>query len=362
MAIAVEPKAPLQEKPSGMRSVAAPTCLMCGSVGATIYKNLSDRAFEAPGSWNVRRCPNPKCGLWWLDPVPVQDDIWKAYRSYYTHAAPEHGQDDPTVVQRAYRACMARLRICYLNRKYAYNPRQKHWTDLPLGWLASLLPHTADWDMSIMFLSALHGGRLLELGCGSGDFLSRLSALGWLAEGADVDPHAIENARRKGLNVTLGRVEDLAYPSDWFDAVIMVHVIEHIHDPRAFLQECYRVLKPGGQLVLVTPNAASLLHKLFGQSWFPLEPPRHLHIFTTATIKKLLEGAGFETVRPFTTIRDADGLMAASRSIRLTGRFTLGSTQPPRVRAIARMLQFLEWLLMSVDRSLGEELTAVARK
>ena len=362
MAIAGEAKAPAQEERGGIRSVAGPNCFMCGSAGATIYENLSDRAFDAPGSWNVRRCPNPKCGLWWLDPVPVQDDIWKAYRSYYTHAAPERPQDKPGIFKRMYRACMARVRAAYLNGKYGYSTEEKHWTDRLVNLFACLLPHIAEWDMSVMFLPARSGGSVLELGCGGGDLLCRLAALGWRAEGVDVDRHAIQNARQKGLNVKAGRVEDLGYPPDCFDAVIMVHVIEHIHDPRRFLQECHRILKPGGQLSLVTPNAGSFLHRIFGRSWFPLEPPRHLHIFTIAAIKTLLEEAGFETVHPFTTIRDADGLVAASRSIRQTGRFTLGSAQPLWLRMFARMLQVFEWLLTIVDPSLGEELTAVVRK
>jgi 2-polyprenyl-3-methyl-5-hydroxy-6-metoxy-1,4-benzoquinol methylase len=362
MAIAGEAKAPVQEEQSSIRSVAGPTCFMCGSVGATIYENLSDRAFAAPGSWNVRRCANPKCGLWWLDPVPVQDDIWKAYRSYYTHAAPERPQDKPGIFRRVFRACMARMRACYLDDKYGYSTQERDWTDRLVSWLSCLLPQVADWDMSVMFLPARPGGSVLELGCGGGDLLCRLSALGWRAEGVDVDPNAVDNARRKGLNVKLGPVEALAYPAECFDAVIMVHVIEHVHNPRRLLQECYRILKPGGQLSLVTPNADSLLHRLFGRSWFPLEPPRHLHIFNIAAIKKLLEGAGFETVHPFTTIRDADGLVAASRSIRQTGRFTLGSAQPLWVRVCARILQVFEWLLTIVDPSAGEELTAVVRK
>ncbi len=362
MAIAGEAEVPIQEEQGGIRSIAGPTCFMCGSVGETIYENLSDRAFHAPGSWNVRKCLNRRCGLWWLDPVPIQEDIWKAYRSYYTHAALDRRQDPANVFSRVFRACMARARACYLNDKYGYNTKEKHWTDRPVSWLARLLPQVADWDMSVMFLPARSGGGVLELGCGGGDLLCRLSALGWRVEGMDVDPHAIENAKRKGLNVKLGPVESLAYAPDSFDAVIMVHVIEHVHDPRHLLRECHRILKPGGQLSLVTPNAGSFLHYIFGRSWFPLEPPRHLHIFTGAAIRELLEESGFDAVRPFTTIRDADGLVAASRSIRRTGRFTLGSAQPLWLRVSARILQVFEWLLTIVDASLGEELTVVARK
>jgi 2-polyprenyl-3-methyl-5-hydroxy-6-metoxy-1,4-benzoquinol methylase len=336
---------------------------MCGIAGETIYEDLSDRAFNAPGSWNVKKCVNHTCGLWWLDPVPVQGDIWKAYRTYYTHPSLERRENKPDIFRRLFRAYMARMKAWYLNHKYGYSVEQKKWSDHFFGWLAYVLPwRTAEWDMSVMFHRHRQGGRLLELGCGSGELMWGLSALGWRCEGADVDPQAIENARTKGLDVKLGMVEDLAYAPDSFDAVLMVHVIEHIHDPRRLLQECYRILKPSGQLSLVTPNANSFLHRVCGRSWFPLEPPRHLHIFTIPAMKRLLEEAGFEDVRPFTTVRDADGLVAASRSIRKTGRFTMGSDQPRWLRVFARMIQVFEWLLLIVDPAAGEELTIVVRK
>lgn len=352
-----------QDHADSIRSVAESACFMCGSEGAVVYEDLSDRAFDAPGSWNLRKCRNPQCGLWWLDPMPAQDDMWKAYRSYYTHPEPEPLHDKPDIFRQVFRAYIANVKASYLERRYGYNLTEKHWCHRPAGWLAYLLPwRRAEWDMSVMFLQHRSGGKLLELGCGGGDLLGSLSACGWEAEGVDVDPQAIKNAKLKGLNVRLGQIEEMEYPANSFDAVIMVHVIEHIHDPRRLLQECHRVLKPGGQLSLVTPNAASFLHKVFKRSWFPLEPPRHLHIFTLDAIKKLLEESGFENAHAFTTIRDADGLVAASRSIRRTGRFTMRSAQPRWVRVFARMVQMYERVLMTVDRSIGEELTGVARK
>ena len=353
----------MREDHDGIRSVPGAECPMCGMVGATIYEGLSDRAFNAPGSWNMRECSNPQCGLWWLDPVPVQDDIWKAYRSYYTH--PERGKrkNKSDIFRRVFRAGIAKLRDSYLEGKYGYSTKGQRWAGWPARWLAQCLPwRVAEWDMSVMFLQHRPGGKLLELGCGSGDLLVGLTALGWEGEGVDVDSQAIESARLKGVNVRLGPVEDLRYPGNFFDAVIMVHVIEHVHDPRRLLEECYRILKPGGQLSLVTPNAGSFLHRLFGRSWFALEPPRHLHIFTRQVIKKLLEDAGFDGVNVFTTIRDADGLAAASRSIRRTGRFTMRSSQPRWVRMLGRVLQICEWALMTVNSSAGEELTAVVHK
>jgi SAM-dependent methyltransferase len=202
----------------------------------------------------------------------------------------------------------------------------------------------------------------LELGPGAGHLLDELRHLGWEVEGADTDPEAVRNATLKGLSVSLGSLEELRYPDDWFDAICMSHVVEHLHDPLLTIKECYRILKPGGRLTLITPNALSLGHRLFGSSWFPLEPPRHLHIFTRQNMRVLLQKAGFVDSTVFTTIRDADGLYVASRSIRRSGRFRMHSRQPRSEKILGRLFQVLEWALLKVLSDQGEELSAVARK
>jgi hypothetical protein len=70
-------------------SVPCPNCYLCGTGGEPLYEGLKDRLFNAPGEWNLKRCPNPECGLLWLDPMPLEEDIGMAYETYFTHAAPE---------------------------------------------------------------------------------------------------------------------------------------------------------------------------------------------------------------------------------------------------------------------------------
>src|SRR6185503_20402485 len=68
-----------------IRSTPCPDCYLCGATGDVLYDSLKDRLFGAPGYWNIRICPNAACGLLWLDPMPVEEDLVKAYHSYYTH-------------------------------------------------------------------------------------------------------------------------------------------------------------------------------------------------------------------------------------------------------------------------------------
>jgi 2-polyprenyl-3-methyl-5-hydroxy-6-metoxy-1,4-benzoquinol methylase len=346
-----------------MDSFPKSTCLMCGSEGLVRYEQLSDRAFHAPGKWTLKQCPNSACNLMWLDPMPSEKDIWKAYTTYYTHPDAPSDEREADFVRRIFRQTIEILKRSFLNRKYGYTGNSLTLQTNILGLLAYMMPwRKSDWDMSVMFLPWLKDGKLLEIGCGSGDLLNGMRKLGWDTQGVDVDSAALENARNKGLRVTLGLLEEMHFAKDSFDAICMAHVIEHVHDPLKLLTECRRILKPGGRLTLVTPNAQSFCHRLFGRAWFALEPPRHLHIFTISTMAQLLKEAGFDSREVFTTIRDTDGLFVASQSIRRTGRFTMRSRQPYVEKILGRFVQIAEWLLLKVSPTAGEELSAKAVK
>jgi 2-polyprenyl-3-methyl-5-hydroxy-6-metoxy-1,4-benzoquinol methylase len=350
----------LIEVEDNIRNAPRQLCYMCGAEGTLVYDNLADRLSDAPGLWSLKRCESRMCGLMWLDPMPIEADLWRAYQTYYTHSETMQSVNTQSAPKRLFRLATGRLGDEYLAHKYGYkNDRQPHY----LGLLQYLFPwQQTERDLSVMFLPRHPTGQLLEIGCGGGDLLENFNRLGWNAEGTDVDPIAIRKCKSRGLNVKAGSLGDLQYPADNFDAVVMVHVIEHVHDPRALVRECYRILKPGGRLSLVTPNAKSFYHRSFGRFWLPLDPPRHLHIFTPAAMDRLLHESGFVTGRSFTTIRNADGLYGASRSIQRSGRFVMQSRQPRLTRMIGRLTQMLEWLLMTVDPTVGEELTVVVRK
>jgi SAM-dependent methyltransferase len=315
---------------------------------------LKDRYFAAPGIWDLKKCLNATCGLVWLDPLPVREDIGKAYCSYYTHSDFVEAENN-TLARRLSRA----VREGYLAYAYGYNNGGAR----SLGLLAYLVPfRRAEVDLRMMYLPFTPNGRLLEVGCGSGSTLKALVDLGWRAEGVDFDPAAVENSKRKGLKVHLGVLEDLRYSPDYFDAITMSHLIEHVHDPLDLLKECRRILKPRGRLALVTPNIRSAGHRIYGSSWFHLDPPRHLHIFSVDSLTTLLQKAGFRTMKIRTTIRDASTAYIASRSVRRTGRYEMGSRQPRRERLWGKAMQGMEWAWLKLDRRAGEEVAAIAEK
>src|ERR1700733_5394279 len=143
-------------------------------------------------------------------------------------------------------------------------------------------------------------GRLLDIGCSNGAYLAAMREKGWDVEGVEFDSDAVEYARNsRQLKVTQGDVQEglAQLASNNFDVVTMWHVLEHVYDPAAALQEIHRVLKPGGMLMLEVPNYASPLVGLFKRYWFPMDIPRHLYQFTPATMKTMLTKAGFNRTR-----------------------------------------------------------------
>lgn len=202
----------------------------------------------------------------------------------------------------------------------------------------------------VFWLDAKPCGQLLEVGFGNGATLARLKALRWNVSGVEFDPVAVELARQLGVDARLGSLEDGAYPDAGFDAVVSSHLLEHLPDPLAHLKECHRILRPGGRLVLTTPNAASLGHRMFGQHWRGLEPPRHLHVFGPASIVRLAGEAGFRRVKVSTTAR---GGHIISQSIRLARHVDPAASG----RVEVELLALVSWLASVVAGNLtGEEL------
>lgn len=339
-----------------IRSVPLPNCCVCHAAGVELYKALHDRLFDAPGMWNLRLCPRSDCGLLWLDPMPVEDDLAKAYQTYFTH---HRASSNASMHRRIVRF----LSEGYLAVRYGYNDAEISLLQKCLGLTAYLAPlRRPRLDFQLMYLPVQPGGRLLEIGCGNGEMLQILRRAGWHAEGVDFDPVAINIARDAGLPVALGTVEAQRYDNDTFDAVTSSHTIEHVPHPARFLRECHRILKPCGRLAIVTPNSHSAGHRFFQQSWLHLDPPRHLHIFNPCSLHRLLVEAGFQNIRIRTTIRDADRLFAASQDIRRTGRHAWGSPQPFFTRIAGTGFQLLEHLLVTVGIQTGEEIAVIAEK
>jgi SAM-dependent methyltransferase len=143
--------------------------------------------------------------------------------------------------------------------------------------------------------------RILDVGCADGRFLELLRAFGgtgWELVGIDIDPAAVAECRRRGFEAHVARVEDFDPPGPGFDAVLMLQLIEHVEDPAAVCHRVARLLRPGGCFVVETPNLAGIDYRLFHRSWWGhYHFPRHWNLFTTASLSRMLAGAGLRIER-----------------------------------------------------------------
>lgn len=140
-------------------------------------------------------------------------------------------------------------------------------------------------------------GRLIDIGCGPGLLLDLARQRSYAVQGCDISPWATQYAREQGLDVQTGDLHAVNYPSGQFDVAVVNHTLEHVPDPRAFLEEVYRILAPDGIIVVGVPNFASFMSQLMRERWAGLLPDQHLWHFTPQTLRKMLRRANFCTAR-----------------------------------------------------------------
>jgi 2-polyprenyl-3-methyl-5-hydroxy-6-metoxy-1,4-benzoquinol methylase len=265
-----------------------PECPVCACASRRLlHEDLVDNVFfVAPGRWQLYRCS--QCACAYLDPRPDQASIGRAYEIYYTHAAATSADPATGPLPRG----KDRLSNGYLNRRYGTNYQPASALGVPL---ARLLPHRRQkLDAAFRYLPRPRPGQtLLDVGCGNGDFLLNARDAGWNVSGVDPDPKAALAAAQRGLDVRCGSIDDMAGHAGSFDAVTLSHVLEHVHDPVAFLQAVHALLKPGGVVYIDTPNIDSRGAQRWGRNWRGLETPRHLVLFSLAGLKALVQRTGF---------------------------------------------------------------------
>jgi 2-polyprenyl-3-methyl-5-hydroxy-6-metoxy-1,4-benzoquinol methylase len=292
-----------------------PRCYLCDCAGAKLYGGLRDRLFDAPGTWSILSCRN--CGLIWLDPQPISDEIWKIYGRYFTHQTAPSGSSPRLALLRA------NLGRAVLSECYGYRRNNEDDTEGVLWKRLCRLSWVRDiFSFQIMGLKAAWRGRLLDVGCGDGAFLARMKNLGWEVVGVELDEKAANVAKTNfGLDVFIGTLENTGFANESFDAITLNHVIEHVGDPIGLLRRCRDLLRRGGRVVVTTPNAEGLGHRIFREHWRGLEVPRHLMLFSLGTLKQAAFAAGLSIGEMRTSARGAHALYLESRLLK-AGRWT----------------------------------------
>jgi 2-polyprenyl-3-methyl-5-hydroxy-6-metoxy-1,4-benzoquinol methylase len=236
-------------------------CLLCGCADWVPLVEAPDRACGARGLWfMVVQCR--ECGLAYTNPRPSVRSLAQFYAQDY----------------RPHQFAHARA-------------RPPHWWQrLPLLRQGQDLARKA---------LPIHGqGRLLDYGCGSGSFLLRMRRQGWTVTGLDMAEAVVERLRSEfGLHALTGSLPHPALDDASFDVITMWQALEHVHEPLETLQAAHKLLVPGGKLLVSVPNIGSLAFRWFGLAWNGLDLPRHLVHFTPATLRHILQRAGFRAIR-----------------------------------------------------------------
>ncbi len=144
---------------------------------------------------------------------------------------------------------------------------------------------------------------LLDVGCGTGDFLKIAQQSGWRILGTELGQDAVAQATQKlGGCVLQGDISTLGLPADAYSLITSYHVIEHLLDPVEKLKQCYRLLSSEGALFVETPNISSLGARISGAKWSHIIPPEHIVYFSPRSLEYALRKAGFNRVLMFTSV------------------------------------------------------------
>jgi 2-polyprenyl-3-methyl-5-hydroxy-6-metoxy-1,4-benzoquinol methylase len=325
-------------------------CPFCRRVGEILYTGMVDWLNGVPQSWGTRRCVS--CGLAWLDPQPRAEDVPKLYASYYTH----HANPPTSYIGRLQQETSASV-LARLGYPVAASPKliPRLLSRLPFAKRLALL--------SVLGLPPSSVGSLLDIGCGNGEFIARMSSFGWTVSGVDLDSSAVSYAQSQGLNVRVGTIADVEEHAR-YDVIVLTHVIEHVSDPVELLRECRKRLNPDkGQVIIVTPNINSLGHAWFKRYWRGLEIPRHFVLFSPEALRECAARAGLVVRSTSTETRLAPMLYKQSACARAGERGVAERTEfKIGTKLAARIFRWIEEFGVRLKGDLGEEIFCVCAK
>lgn len=232
------------------------TCPWCGNQTDHSYMEVKD-LFLSKEDFKLMKCDH--CGLIFTVPRPSSDVIGNYYLSneYYSHQQNKKG-----LVPRLYEA----VKSLNIKKKASYA------------------------------IDGLTVGKLLDIGCGIGDFLLEVSKRGWDVMGIEPSENAKSIAKERLGFLPLDPSESCSLIDHSFDVITMWHVLEHVDDLKIQTSELNRLLKPGGRLIIALPNYQSFDCQYYKQYWAAWDVPRHLNHFSPDVIRSIIDSIGIKFV------------------------------------------------------------------
>ena len=241
------------------------TCPWCGTPSDKLHLKLKDY-FLSKEDFEIMECP--QCGLLYTIPRPSPDEIGKYYKSdeYYSHQQNQKG-----FIPRIYE------KVKTINLKHKVS----------------------------LAIDGLPQGKLLDIGCGVGDFLVQVKKQDWETAGIEPSDDAKKIAQTRLGFVPLAPSESISLPDCSFDVITLWHVLEHIDDLKFQTSEIYRLLKPNGRLVIALPNYQSFDCQYYKDKWAAWDVPRHLNHFSPETLRSIISSLDFQYIDTQKLIWDA---------------------------------------------------------
>jgi len=259
-----------------------PVCPLCQGHKAVRFFESRDRIHKLPGVFTVFRCN--LCEAIFYQPSLQDEELSRYYPDSYGRYRPSR-----SLGRKGYQRGMRRF---VLENYYDYPSEQGNHRSLLKKGLAFFLSFVLSKD-AIPYRGE---GNFLDIGCGGGSYLYRLKQWGWNVYGVEPGSAGVAQARSLGINVHHGQIGDAGFPNNFFDAIRLSHVLEHLTDPQGTFREIRRILKTDGIVYITVPNTRSLNFRLFGENWYGLDSPRHVISYCPGTLKFLCEATGFGIV------------------------------------------------------------------
>ncbi len=228
-------------------------CRFCNSPNNTEYFHFKNENIN----WQILKCK--ECGCFYLYPFPSQKQLHEAYNiEYYS----DSDEKFIPIIEKLI-GVFRQLRANRLVKNISKN------------------------------------ANILDIGCGNGKFLNHLNKINdYKLHGTELEGKSSERASKiKNINLFIGNLKDAEFENNYFNAISLFHVFEHLQDPNNDLKIIKNILKSGGYLTISIPNIDSWQARVFKKNWFHLDFPRHLIFFSPTNLIEIMRKNGFEIVK-----------------------------------------------------------------
>ena len=239
-------------------------CNLCGLDDTQVLFRKKDKFGISQDEFHVVECR--RCGLLYVNPKPTQQEIGRFYPETYSWK-------ETLEAESFFAKCVRKW-----EKAYRYHLLR-------------------DEVSKVVKFTGRGFGKVLDIGCGTGDRLDVFRNKGFETYGIETSDSADYAKDHLKLNVLKGDLFSANFPSGFFDIVTLYNVLEHTHDPMKVCQEVQKILKEDGFLIIQVPNKNSLQYILFKKRWAAFDVPRDLYYFGIGTLTSMLEKVGLAVLK-----------------------------------------------------------------